>query len=173
MVDAVHKPSRTLPDPVPVLVGFLDPHRTAVVRKLDGLSDDELRTSRLPSGWAPIELLKHLVFMERRWLVWGFLGEPIDDPGGDEDAAGRWSVDRDEKAEDLIAELLEGGVRTRAIVAGASPGDVSAVGGKFTADDDRPRPTLAWILVYVLQEYARHAGHLDVARELVDAATGE
>jgi Protein of unknown function (DUF664) len=35
------------------------------------------------------------------------------------------------------------------------------------------RPTLAWILTYVLQEYARHAGHLDVARELIDGTTGE
>jgi hypothetical protein len=40
-------------------------------------------------------------------------------------------------------------------------------------DDSRPRPTLAWTLVYVLQEYSRHAGHLDIARELADGATGE
>jgi hypothetical protein len=51
--------------------------------------------------------------------------------------------------------------------------DVSASGGRFTDNDTRPRPTLAWILVYVLQEYSRHAGHLDVARELVDGTTGE
>ena len=37
----------------------------------------------------------------------------------------------------------------------------------------RSLPTLAWILTYVLQEYARHAGHLDVAREVIDGATGE
>jgi uncharacterized protein DUF664 len=47
-------------------------------------ADDELRTSRLPSGWAPLELLKHLVHVERRWLVWGFEGEPVDDPWADE-----------------------------------------------------------------------------------------
>ena len=41
---------------------------------------------------------------------------------------------------------------------------------RFGPDD---RPTLNWILFHVLQEYARHAGHLDVARELVDGATGE
>ena len=45
--------------------------------------------------------------------------------------------------------------------------------GRFRDDDPGPRPTLAWILTYVLQEYARHAGHLDVARELIDGSTGE
>jgi Protein of unknown function (DUF664) len=45
------------------------------------------------------------------------------------------------------------------------------VGGRF-ADGDR-RPTLAWVLFHVLQEYARHAGHLDIARELLDGTTGE
>jgi hypothetical protein len=48
-----------------------------------------------------------------------------------------------------------------------------AASGRFAEDDSRPRPTLAWILVYVLQEYSRHAGHLDIARELADGATGE
>ena len=47
-----------------------------------------------------------------------------------------------------------------------------AVGGRF-ADDGTPPPTLAWICFHVLQEYARHAGHLDVVRELADGATGE
>jgi hypothetical protein len=48
---------------------------------------------------------------------------------------------------------------------------VSRVGGRFADGDDLP--TLAWVLHHVLQEYARHAGHLDIARELVDEATGE
>jgi hypothetical protein len=39
-------------------------------------------------------------------------------------------------------------------------------------DDPRPLPTLAWILMCVLQEYGRHAGHLDVAREVIDGRTG-
>lgn len=46
---------------------------------------------------------------------------------------------------------------------------LGAVGGRFTEDD---RPTLAWILFHVLQEYAQHVGHLDIARELADGRTG-
>ncbi|MEI5131958.1 DUF664 domain-containing protein [Streptomyces libani] len=47
----------------------------------------------------------------------------------------------------------------------------ASLGGKVPADEDRP--TLIWILFHLLQEYARHVGHLDIARELADGAVGE
>lgn len=169
----VHKPDRQLGDPEELLLGFLDYYRSVISRKIDGLTDAELRHSRLPSGWTPLELLKHLVYMERRWLQWGFRAEQIPDPRGDEDQAGRWHAGPGDTAADLIAALHATGEQTRAIASAAELTDISAAGGRFSANDPRPRPTLAWILVYVLQEYSRHAGHLDVARELIDGVTGE
>jgi hypothetical protein len=74
---------------------------------------------------------------------------------------------------DLVAALHAGGVQTQGIVAESALSDVAAIGGRFGKDDPAPHPTLAWIMIHVLQEYARHAGHLDIARELVDGATGE
>ena len=97
----------------------------------------------------------------------------LPDPRGDEDQAGRWHAGPDDTAASLIAALRAAGEHTRAIASAAELTDVSTPGGRFRDDDPRPRPTLAWILTYVLQEYARHAGHLDVARELIDGATGE
>jgi hypothetical protein len=92
------EPSVSLADPAELLAGFLDAARDAVLRKLDGVPEADLRRSRLPSGWTPLELLKHLTHVERRWLCWGFLAEPVDDPwadsGGDPD--GRWTVRDDE-----------------------------------------------------------------------------
>jgi hypothetical protein len=173
MTDVVHKPNRELSDPSQLLLGFLDYYRSVIIRKAQGLSDAELRNSRLPSGWTPLELVKHLVYMERRWLWWGYLAEPMPTPYGDENDTGRWHVGTEETPDDLFAALRAGGERTRQIVAAAELEAVAASGGRFTDTDDRPRPTLAWILTYVLQEYARHAGHLDVARELADGATGE
>jgi hypothetical protein len=170
---AVHKPDRQLGDPKEVLLGFLDYYRSVIARKIEGLTDAELRESRLPSGWSPLELVKHLVYMERRWLRWGFRAEQVADPRGDEDESERWHAGPGDSAAGLVAALQEAGEQTRAIAAAADLADVSAPGGRFTDDDPRPRPTLAWVLVYVLQEYARHAGHLDVARELIDGATGE
>jgi hypothetical protein len=169
----VHKPDRQLDDAKELLLGFLDYYRSVIARKIEGLTDAELRDSRLPSGWTPLELLKHLVYMERRWLRWGFLAEPVPDPRGDEDQAGRWHAGPGDTAAGLITALHAAGEQTRAIASAAEMGDVSASGGRFGDNDPRPRPTLAWILVYVLQEYSRHAGHLDIARELTDGTTGE
>jgi hypothetical protein len=168
-----HKPSRDLSDPAEVLLGFLDYYRSVIVRKLEGLTETQLRTSCMPSGWTPIQLTKHLVYMERRWLQWGFRGESIADPHGDADEAGRWDVAVNETVNELIAGLWVCGQRTHAIVENADLGDIAAIGGRFTTTDERPPPTLAWILTYVLQEYARHAGHLDAARELADGRVGE
>jgi hypothetical protein len=169
----VHKPGRQLDDPKELLLGFLDYYRSVITRKIEGLTDAELRDSRLPSGWTPLELLKHLVYMERRWLRWGFRAEQVSDPRGDEDQAGRWHAAPGDTAADLIAALHAAGEQTRAIASAAELTDISVPGGRFSHNDPQPRPTLAWILVYVLQEYSRHAGHLDIARELTDGTTGE
>ncbi len=164
-------PSDQLSDPRELLLAYLDHYRCVIARKLDGLSGAELRTSRLPSGWSPLELLKHLIYMERRWLRWGFAAEPVPDPWGDQDAAERWRVSPDETLGELVAAMHHGGARTRAIVATRELAERGAVGGRFSGAE--PPPTLAWILVHVLEEYARHAGHLDIARELADGAVGE
>jgi hypothetical protein len=171
VTDAVPRPAPELADPKELLLGYLDYYRSVIARKLNGLTEAELRSSHLPSGWTPLELLKHLVHMEARWLRWGFMAEQLPQPWGDEDESGRWHVDPEETATELLASLHAGGARTRAIAAGAELTDVAPVGGRFTVGDHRP--TLAWILFHVLQEYARQAGHLDITRERLDGATGE
>jgi hypothetical protein len=57
------------------------------------------------------------------------------------------------------------------VAQGASLGDRARVGGRFRTPDEAP--TLGWILLHLLQEHARHLGHLDVVRELTDGAVGE
>jgi hypothetical protein len=162
-------PTRAYDDPKQVLVGYLDYFRSVVVDRLSGLDGERLRTSTLPSGWSPLELLKHLVFMEQRWLVWGFTGEPVADPWGD-NRDGRWHVDPDETLASLTAALLSGGQRTRIIVEEYDLADVGAPGERW---DGKPPATLERVLLHVIQEYARHCGHLDIVRELADGTTGE
>ena len=81
--------SAPFPDPtVPaqssaeVFLRYLDYFRARVISKIEGLPESELRQSRLPSGWTPIELLKHLIYVELRWLEWRFEGRTITDPWG-------------------------------------------------------------------------------------------
>ncbi|MFJ8623780.1 DinB family protein [Kitasatospora sp. NPDC093550] len=171
MTSSLPEPGQQISDPGTLLLEYLDHYRSVIGAKIAGLSDAELRTSRLPSGWTLLELLKHLVHMEQRWLRWGFLAEQVAAPWGDRGPQGRWYVGPQETAAELLAALHAGGETTRAVVSRTALSTVAAAGGRFP-DDGTPRPTLAWILFHVLQEYARHAGHLDVVRELTDGATG-
>jgi uncharacterized damage-inducible protein DinB len=172
MTTSLPSPLTASSDPAQAFIAYLDYFREAARSKVAGLDDAALRGSRLPSGWSPVELISHLVHMERRWLVWGFLGGPIDDPWADHadgDESGRWATER--TIDDLLGALADGGRRTSEIIATHDLLERAATGGRFPADEDAP--TLITILFHVMQEYARHLGHLDVARELVDGSTGE
>lgn len=152
-----------------VLLGYLEYFRSVLVEKVRGLPAEELRTSRLPSAWTPVELVKHLTLVERRWLVWGFEGEDVGDPWGDA-RDGRWHVDDDEDLAGLLEALQHQGERSRAVVQAHVLSDVGQQGERW---DGAPPPTLERVLLHLVQEYARHAGHLDVVRELADGAVGE
>jgi uncharacterized damage-inducible protein DinB len=165
----------TLPEPgsrvadAELFVSYLDYFRSEVRRKTADLDDADVLTSRLPSGWTAAELVSHLAHMERRWFVWGFLGEPVESPWGDKDADGRWTTST--PIGELLDELDLGGTRTSEILANHPLTTQAATGGRFGAED--PPPNLLTIAFHVLQEYARHTGHLDVVRELIDGTTGE
>jgi hypothetical protein len=165
-------PSPTLPIPSrqEVFVTYLDYFRSGVIARVEGLSETEIRSSRLASGWTPLELLRHLTFVEMRWLEWGFEGQTVEDPWGDH-RDGRWFVGDDETREVVIGELRAQGFRTRKIIR-ANPLDaVAQPGPRF--DDGGEVPTLERILFHIFQEYSRHLGHLDIVAELAGGPTGE
>lgn len=159
----------TTPDLRELLLSYLDYYRAVIAGKIDGLDRDALQRATVPSGWTPAGLVNHLVNVERRWLRWGFLAEDVTDPWADSDGEG-W-VSPDLTASKLAALLDEAGHSTRAVVEAHELDETSRVGGRFT--DAASAPQLHWILLHLVQEYARHAGHLDMARELIDGQTGE
>lgn len=150
-------------------LGYLDYFRARIITKTEGLNEDERRRSRLPSGWTPRELVKHLTFVELRWLEWGFEGHQVEDPYGDR-RAGRWYVGAKETTEDLIAALKAQGVSSRAII---EANDLASVGRPGPRWDGAEPATLERVLFHLLQEYARHLGHLDVVAELGSGPVGE
>ncbi|MEV0235736.1 DinB family protein [Nonomuraea sp. NPDC050786] len=156
------EPSKQLSDPRQLLEGYLDHYREEILRKLDGFPEPEV--SRVPSGWTPAAMLKHLAFMERRWFQWDFAGEQVADANGDRDEDGAFVAT--ESLEELKEFYLAQCERSRQIVAGASLSDVASRIGRF--QPPKEPPTLAWIMFHVLEEYMRHAGHLDIARELAE-----
>jgi uncharacterized damage-inducible protein DinB len=163
-------PDAGVSDPRELLLGYLDWYRDALMRKLAGLSDAQLRTPVEPLGWSPLGLVRHLGWVERRWMRWGFAAEDVLAylPGGDE---AEWGVAAGESTESVMAAYHEEVERSRSLAAAADLAQRARTGGRFARPEQAP--SLARILFHLLQEYARHVGHLDVARELIDGVTGE
>ena len=163
-------PGVDVSDPRQLLVGYLDWYREALLRKLDGLTDAQLRTPLEPMGWPPLGLVQHLGWVERRWLQWGLAAEDVlaYPPGGD---TAEWSVPDDLGTQQVLEAYAVEVARSRSLIAGAALDDQAATGGRFATPEQAP--TLIRILFHLLQEYARHVGHLDIAREMIDGSTGE
>jgi len=152
-----------------VFLRYLDYLRESVLAKVSGLAEDELRRSRLPSGWTPLELIKHLRYVELRWIEWGFRGRDVGDPWGD-GRDNRWYVPPEETRAELTAALRAQGAHTRAVVEATDLAALGAPGPRWNGADP---PTLERVLFHLLQEYARHLGHLDIVVELAGGHVGE
>lgn len=152
-----------------VLLGYLDFFRESVIVKESGLTEAQTRGSRVPSGWSPLSLLRHLTWVELRWIVWGFEGQDVPDPWADEQD-GRWFVPDGVSRVDVVADLRAQGEHTRRVVTAHELTDVGQPGPRW---DGAPPATLHRVLLHLIQEHARHLGHLDVVRELTDGHIGE
>jgi uncharacterized damage-inducible protein DinB len=164
-------PSPTIPVAAraEVFTGYLDYFRSRLVSKLQSLPSQALRASMLPSGWTPIELLKHLRYVELRWLEWGFEGRGVPDPWGDLQE-GRWHVGPQERLADLITALHAQAATTAAIVAAHDLAEIGQPGERW---DGAAPASLERVLFHLVQEYARHIGQLDVVSELAGGEVGE
>jgi uncharacterized damage-inducible protein DinB len=152
-----------------VFIGYLDYFRARMITKVEQFSETDRCASYLPSGWTPLELIKHCTFVELRWLEWGFAGSRVDDPWGDEHD-GRWRVSSNETIADLVTNLRAQAARSQAII---ETNDLSTTGQPGPRWDGAEPATLERILFHLIQEYARHLGQLDVVAELVNGNTGE
>jgi uncharacterized damage-inducible protein DinB len=148
-----------------VFLRYLDFYRTRAIEKVASLPAAAVHTSRLPSGWTPAELLKHLRYMERRWIEWRFEGRRLPDPWADR-RDDRWYAP--EPLPELVAALEFQAERTREVVTSTPLSTVGAPGPGWPAP-----ATLERVLFHMLQEYARHVGHLDIVTELADGEVGE
>lgn len=166
MTDLQFRPTPKTGEEKELLRAFLNNYRATMVWKLDGVSDDDAARPMVPSGTNLIGLVKHLAFVELYWLVEVFAGQPVEYPYSDEDP------DADLRAEpgdtvDSITDLYRRHIsRANAVISGADLDDVSA------GDQGGNRFSLRWILVHLIEETARHAGHADILREQIDGAVG-
>jgi uncharacterized damage-inducible protein DinB len=152
-----------------VLQAFLDAQRASVLAIVDGLDDDALTKVILPSGWTPLGLIEHLGLAERHWFqnVAMASAEPLPWPEGpDEDAP--FTTDR--PADAVFAFYREQIERSNAVL---STMPLSAPPrGRHNREGADEVTDLRFIMLHMIEETARHAGHLDVVRELLDGRTG-
>jgi uncharacterized damage-inducible protein DinB len=150
-----------------LLSAQLDDTRTILLRKVAGLSEDDLRRSSTVSSLSLLGLLKHSVYVERWWFRWVFAGEDVTFPWTDDDPEADLRPEPDGSPEELVALYLDEVGRSRSIVARADLGDPAARPTQGEAT------TLGGIMVHMIQETSRHLGHADIMREAIDGATGD
>jgi uncharacterized damage-inducible protein DinB len=152
-----------------LFLDYLTYFRERVVEKVSQLSDGDLDASILPSQWTPLGLVKHVTYVEMRWLEWGFEGRMVADPWGDR-VGDRFATSADDTRSTLLEGLRQRGEVTNEIVRRHDLDEVGQPGERW--DGDEPA-TLERVLFHLVQEYARHVGHLDIYVELVTRDVGE
>ena len=179
MVQAHVIPHDRLPVPVtgdekPMLSAFLDRYRETMIWKLNGLSTEQAAQRIVPSPTTLLGLVKHLAYVERFWFQLRFAGEKVSFPWTDEedDQDPEWRIDPGDSIENVTALYQDEVARSREIVARASLDDLEKYSGPATAQPQNPR-SLRWIMIHMIDETARHAGHADILRELTDGAVGQ
>lgn len=150
------------------LLGWLTFHRETAIYKLKGLSDEDARKRPIPTSLLnPLGIVNHLAYVEWGWFRNAFNGEPeatIWEETGDDDIEFKTEA----SVADVVAFYREQIVLADEIIAGASLDDV----GKFKRPHWPEAPSLRWCVSHMIEETARHNGHLDLLRELIDGATG-
>jgi uncharacterized damage-inducible protein DinB len=168
---------RTDPDPggseIELLGQYLDYQRETVLLKTDGLRHEQMSQSHAPSELTLGGLLYHLALVEESWIEVRFAGQPERAPwiGVDRDADPKWEfrTAADGQPEELRQRYRSACERSRAVVADAVNLDQQS---KQPFSDGR-RFSLRWVMLHLIEETARHAGHADFLREAIDGVVGE
>ncbi|MCC9205085.1 DinB family protein [Arthrobacter sp. zg-Y769] len=148
------------------LTGFLDYFRATVHLKAAGLSDADAARRLLPSLTTVSGLVQHLTDVERLWFqdrIDGQQGVPV--RWSKEDPDGEFRVSETASLALLLADYDDACGRSRDVLARYDLEDPCRGGSRGQS--------VRWVLVHMIEETARHCGHLDILRELLDGTTGD
>jgi uncharacterized damage-inducible protein DinB len=142
------------------LLQFLDYLRESIILKVDDLDEEVARTSTVPSGTSLLGLVRHLTIVELTWFQLALAG--LDTPFPSEAIEPTDTVAR-------VVDSYRATIATNnAIVDAYSDLDHLCARAITTPEP----PSLRWLLVHMVEETARHAGHADILREQLDGQTG-
>ena len=143
-------------------LAFLDFARACVLKKADGLAEEQVRRVLVGSGTNILGLVQHLTVAERVWFGHDLLGEK---PERDWDFG--MDVPAERSAEQVLADYRDAIEASNAAI--RAVGDPAAL---MAEPVDGKRLSLRWLLAHATSETARHAGHADILREQLDGVTG-
>lgn len=161
---------------VDAALGFLDFQRATLEWKTRGLGEAGMRSTTAASTMTLGGLLKHMAFVEDYWFTYRLFGEAPSELFRSAD----WEADPDwewhSAGDDDAATLLR--LWTDAVAKSRSQVDRAMAGAGFDtvsvkAHGPDQLPNLRWIVLHMIEEYARHNGHADLLREAWDGETGE
>lgn len=162
-------------DEATLLHSFLDYYRAILIRKAEGISDAGTRIQLPPSELTLLGLIRHMADVERGWFRRRFSAQDAPplyyDPDGPDDDADFHPAETDTMAEALTAlraEVAFAQEATRDV-----PMDTLAAAIPPTQRIPGWQPSLRWILIHMIEEYARHCGHADLLRQAADGAVGD
>jgi len=148
-----------------MLESMLDFYRATVVNKVAGLTDAQAFTATVsPSTLTPATVVKHLAGTERFWFSIDFAGLDVTWPWTDDDLHSNFRIEPGDTLVAVVADYVEECVRSGRAVADADLDDAARGEGMDF--------TLRYAMIHMIQETARHCGHLDLLREATDGAVG-
>lgn len=142
------------------LVQFLDYLRDSVVLKAEGLDEEAVRRPMVDSGTSLLGLVKHLTMAEVAWFQWTFAGQEIAIPA--------LELEDGDTLDSVVADYRAACAASNAVVEACTDVEQRAA-RPGTAPEEM---SLRWVLVHMVEETARHAGHADILREQTDGSTG-
>ncbi len=151
-----------------LLVAFLDFYRAALVDRAYGLTDEQLQMAHQPATLTLSRLIGHMAMVEQTWFRDRLSGDGMGEPWASLDWDADWDAEmtlaQSWTGEELLAKFNESVADSRARTDAAPSLDQLSVG----TNQDGERWNLRWILIHMIEEYARHCGHADLIRESID-----
>ena len=149
-----------------MLCGFLDWYRSVVERKVQDLGLDDASRAMTATGLSPLGVVAHLAAAEVGWFKESFTGAAVDPI---QDDHGAFRLRATDTVQSVLNEYRDVCAQSREIVSGAASLDALST----CEVPHYGNVSLRWTLVHMIEETARHAGHLDIMREAIDGQTGD
>ncbi|MFF4736998.1 DinB family protein [Streptomyces sp. NPDC001262] len=155
-----------------MLESWLEYHRDTLVLKCTGVDDAQTRlASAEPSQLTLLGLVRHMADVERKWFQHVLAGRDVPLPYGEEKSYG-FALDPDRGMDEALATWRAETDASRASAAGVTLDDTGQLPEQEAVMIGSRDVSLRWILLHMIEEYARHNGHADLIRERIDGATG-